>query len=60
MSIDPSKIDFSKMRPYQSLEKNNEVNVGEKISSGFSNYKYNSGADKEDQNYTHIISQFRA
>ncbi len=49
MEIDPKKIDFSKMRPYQDLEKNNEENAGEKISGGFSGYINNSSVDKDNQ-----------
>lgn len=49
MSIDPQKIDFSKMRPYQSLEKNDRESAGEKMSGGFSDYKNNSGASEEER-----------
>lgn len=49
MDIDPQKIDFSKMRPYQSLEKNDRESAGEKISGGFSDYKNNSGASEEER-----------
>lgn len=49
MSIDPKKIDFSKMRPYQDLERNGGENIGEKISGGFSDYKNNSGASEEER-----------
>jgi len=47
MDIDPRKIDFSKMRPYQDLEKDNRENIGEKASDDFSNHKDNSDGGEE-------------